>query len=172
MLPTTFQLISNYPNTPISELVFYIPGQFYTQDTLVIRNGFYVGRYSNLTLEQQRIKFPNMTIMSLDEVATLSEEAAKKSVSEISSEKYNDMLEMLPPLGLVLAEKAASFKFMEMYSGNVANIFARVVLDERMNPDDSDSPFIRRYFTLRDKVTLSHSEIIKRCYEYINLNKQ
>ena len=80
-------------------------------------------------------------------------EEYRQPVSEITAERFNDMLEVLPPLGWVFSEsgREQSFKLMEMYCGNVTDIFAK----------SGD-----RYFQLRDHVTLPHGDIMKQVRGY------
>ncbi|EDT2962903.1 DUF1419 domain-containing protein [Salmonella enterica subsp. enterica] len=76
-------------------------------------------------------------------------------VTEISSERFDYMLEVLPPLDWHFNESggAQSFKLAEMYADNVTNIFAK---------------YGDRFFELRDHVTLTHSEIIERVKVYVD----
>lgn len=166
-LPSTSELLSKYSNHSVTVLAFYIPGQLWIQDEIVVRNNQYVGRYSNKTLEQSRDEYPTLTIISLDEAAKIIEDSAKQPVREIDNARYEDMLEVLPPIDWKIAEGADSFKFMEMYSGNITDIFASIITDEFIDPDNQYSARVRRYFTLRDHVRMPHTEIIKLCREFM-----
>ncbi|MGQ3665362.1 hypothetical protein [Citrobacter braakii] len=75
-------------------------------------------------------------------------------VEETTEERFNDMLEILPPLDWHHNEGggAQSFKMMEMYCGNVTDIFVQSGA---------------RYFRLRDRVTLAHHEIMARVRAYL-----
>lgn len=64
---------------------------------------------------------------------------------EISAERFNGMLELLPPLDWHIGASSQSFRLMEMTCGNVTAIFA---------------VYGGRYFELCDRVTLTHDEII------------
>lgn len=154
---TTPDFIAKYSDLPVSELAFYIPEKLYIQDEIVINDGRYVGRYSNKTLEEQREEYPLMVIISYDEVVELINNAAKTAVSEITAERFNDMLECMWPLGWHNGVGSESFKFAEMYTGKITSIFAYFT-DEATQK--------RRYFTFRDLVTIGHSEIISRCREF------
>lgn len=154
---STLDFIAKYSNLPVSELTFYIPGELHIQDEIVIKNGSYVGRYCNKTLEEQREEHPEMVIISYDEVTELINNAAKTAVSEITADRFNDMLECMWPLGWHNGVGSESFKFAEMHTGKITDIFAYFT-DEATQK--------RRYFTFRDLVTIGHSEIISRCREY------
>jgi len=156
-LPTTADYVKKYENIPVKELGFYIPGQLYMQDAITLRDNNLVGLYGNKTLEQYREEYPTMIISSLDEIVIFVNEAGKSPVEEIDAERYDNMLEMLWPIGWNNGTDSGSFKYSEMYSGEVAYIYA-FFTDASTNK--------RRYFTLRDLVTMPHSEIIQRCRDY------
>jgi hypothetical protein len=159
---STASYIKKYSHLPVSELVLYIPGKSSIQDTVVVRDGSYVGQYSNKTLEQYREEHPSMIITSFDEAIMLTEELVKTDVSEITEERYNDMLECLWPIDWKQGSGTDSFKFREMYSGNITDIFA-FIKDEVSGE--------RRYFTFRDNVRMAHSEIIAKCSAFIAKGK-
>ncbi|EBR0232188.1 TPA: hypothetical protein OOF66_003368 [Morganella morganii] len=78
------------------------------------------------------------------------EKAAKTDVTEITEEEYTERMNTLTPYDRQGAFRSETFKFMEMYLGNITDIFAKI-----------DG----RYFTFRDQCYLAHSEIIRRVYE-------
>lgn len=168
-LLTISELISKCSQHSITVLAFYIPKQLHLHDLIVVRNNKFVSKYSNLTIEQMRLEYPTITIVTFDEAELLINDAALLPVSEIDSERYHDMLEVLPPLNWTGGEEADSFKIIEMYCGSVTSIFASIIIDNHIDSDDHYSTRARRYFTLRDNVNLAHSEIIKRCYEYMSI---
>jgi len=154
-LPTAADYVKKYESLPLKELGFYIPGQLYMQDAITFRDNKYVGLYGNKTLEQYREAHPTMIISSIDEIVIFVDEAAKSPVEEIDAERYENMLEMLWPIGWNNGTDTGSFKYREMYSGKVTDIFA-FFTDASSNK--------RRYFTLRDLVTMPH--VIQRCQDY------
>jgi hypothetical protein len=160
------------PNTTATvtrpELYFYIPGNCHPQDVAIIPTGcvyddttpagdIYRGAYSGKTLEQYKAEHPSILLLTWEEVEQQANDAARQPVSEITEEKYEEMLEVLPPMNCCYLGVTASFMLMEMYSGNVTDIFARVHV----------APNEFRYFRLRDLCTLTHGEIIERCMAFM-----
>ena len=152
------------------ELYFYIPGNCHPQDVAIIPAGcmyddttpaadIYRGAYSGKTLEEFKEEHPSILLLSWEEVEQQANDAAKQPVSEITEEKYSEMLEVLPPMNWRIEGSNASFMLMEMYSGNVTDIFARICV----------APNAYRFFRLRDVLTLKHSEIIERCLAFIEM---
>lgn len=150
------------------ELYFYIPGNCHPQDVAIIPAGsvynettpaaeIYRGLYSGNTLEEYKLEHPSILLLTWEEVEQQANDAAKLPVSEISEEKYEEMLEVLPPLNCCYRGVTASFMLMEMYSGNITDIFARI----------SVAPNEFRYFRLRDLCTLKHDEIVERCRAFM-----
>ncbi|WP_413484594.1 hypothetical protein [Morganella psychrotolerans] len=78
------------------------------------------------------------------------EQAAKTDVSEITEKKYNERLSVMTPYDRQGAFGSETFKLMDMYLGNITDIFIRI-----------DG----RFFTFRDECYLAHSQIISRIYE-------
>ncbi|HHG8879941.1 DUF1419 domain-containing protein [Citrobacter portucalensis] len=150
------------------ELYFYIPGNCHPQDVAIIPAGsvydeatpaadIYRGLYSGKTLEEFKSEHPSILLLTWEEVEQRAIDAAKLPVSEISEEKYAEMLEVLPPMNYFTKGVTASFMLMEMYSGNVTDIFARITVATNE----------LRYFRLRDLCTLKHDEIVERCNAFM-----
>ncbi|PXW47915.1 uncharacterized protein DUF1419 [Grimontella sp. AG753] len=150
------------------ELYFYVPGKCNPQDVAIIPAGcmyddstpaadIYRGAYSGKSLEEYKAEYPSILLLTWEEVEEHANEAARLPVSEITEEKYQEMLEVLPPMNWCNLGETASFMLMEMYSGNVTDIFSKI----RVAPNEF------RYFRLRDLCTLTHSEIIERCTAFM-----
>ena len=80
------------------------------------------------------------------------EDKAKTPVSEISAAQFNDALYVMYPIDWCFHANTESFKSMEMYFGNVTSIYVR---------------FDNRFFTFRDVVMLTHSEIMEKVRVFI-----
>lgn len=80
------------------------------------------------------------------------EEKAKTAVSEISEAQFNDQLNLMYPIDWCFYANTESFKSMEMYFGNVTSIYIRCN---------------NRFFTFRDVVMLTHSEIMEKVRVFI-----
>ncbi|WP_052181566.1 hypothetical protein [Plesiomonas sp. ZOR0011] len=76
-------------------------------------------------------------------------------VTEISSERFNEMFGVLPPMDWRCGGNGESFKLMEMYFAYITNIFAR---------------YGDRYFEMRDRVTLPHATIMERVRRFAEGN--
>lgn len=156
------------PNTTATvkrpELYFYIPGKSHPQDVAIIPAGctyddstpaadIYRGGYSGKSLEEYKAEHPSILLLTWEEVEAQANDAVRQPVSEITEETYEEMFEVLPPMNCCYLGITASFMLVEMYSGNVTDIFARF----RLGPNNY------RYFRFRDLCTLTHSEIVERC---------
>lgn len=143
------------------EMYFYIPGRNTAQDGAVLnKDGEYIGMWSGKTLDAYKVEYPTMILVSLDELQVQVAEAAKQPVSEIDAEKYNDSLEVMPPMNWRSENGHSSFMFVEMYTMDITNIFVE------MKINDTE----KRYFTLRDSCNLKQSEIYKKCIDYMMSN--
>lgn len=114
---------------------------------------------SGRTLEQLNAGGDNVELIPSDEAYQRYSDGFICPVTEISAERYNDMLEVLPPLDWNFNESGGpqSFKLAEMYCGNVTAIFAQ---------------YGDRCFELRDRVTLTHQAIIERVKGFIGREGQ
>ena len=133
--------------TEFREPVFYVPNECCIIDTAVNRDGTLRGQYSGETLDQIRLRYPNAEIGEWDIVYAAAEEACKTEPSEITEDKFLEMLNVLPPVRWVRQGGAESFKLSERYYGSITAIYARIG---------------KRYFTFSDNIAMPHDEIIKR----------
>ncbi|MEJ7804383.1 MAG: hypothetical protein WKG03_00460 [Telluria sp.] len=69
---------------------------------------------------------------------------------EITADKFDEMLGVMPPTLWVRNGDDETFQLCEMYSENVCYIFARMGA---------------RYFALRDRNTLNHKQILTKIRE-------
>ncbi|EDW9825518.1 hypothetical protein GTR05_004746 [Salmonella enterica] len=108
------------------------------------------------TLEQLNKHGDFWELITVEEACARFSEANYQPVTEITEERFTDMLEVLPPLDWQGTPDSQSFKMMEMYSGNITDIFAQV------------GP---RYFQMRNHVTLTHEQIIEKVRVFISAEK-
>ncbi|HHH2235411.1 TPA: DUF1419 domain-containing protein [Yersinia enterocolitica] len=141
----------------IPEMWFYIPGNLWATGVAIWKSGAYICGYTKQTLEQLRQQHPTMVLLSFDAVEKAIEESAITSVIEISEDKYNEFLNILPPLDWVGGEGSCTFKLREMYVGNITSIYVRY----------HDGECRYKYFTFRNRVTIKHVEILNLVREYI-----
>ncbi|MCP2234015.1 hypothetical protein [Erwinia aphidicola] len=97
------------------------------------------------TLEQLNADGGNFEMVTFEEAYQRHCDTYILAPVEISAERFNDMLELLPPLDWHIGASSQSFRLMEMTCVNVTAIFA---------------VYGGRYFELCDRVTLTHDEII------------
>ncbi|QKJ09195.1 hypothetical protein [Yersinia bercovieri] len=136
---------------------FYIPGNLWATGVATWKDGAYICAYTKQTLEQLRQQHPTMVLLSFDAVEKAIEESAITSVIEISEEKYNEFLNVLPPLDWAGGEGHCTFKLRAMYVGNITSIYVRYHVGECRY----------KYFTFRNRVTIKHIEILNLVRKYI-----
>lgn len=106
------------------------------------------------TLAEIRKRYPDAVYMEFDKASKIMDEKHRLPVMEITKERWWEMLEVLPPQGWKQTGEGESFKMIEHWSGSITDIYVRI--------HDHD-----RYFVLRDNFTLAHSEVIRRCNQFI-----
>ncbi|RZF11084.1 MULTISPECIES: hypothetical protein [Serratia] len=134
------------------QMVFYIPGTTWPLDVAIWLEDRFVTS-SGKTLEQLQQRNPACILVSYEEAKRGMYEAASLPVRRISKDEYMDKLEMLPPLDWKYFDGHESFKMMEMYCGNITDIFAQLG---------------NSYFAMRDHVSLPHAEIMQRVRTFID----
>ncbi len=77
--------------------------------------------------------------------------AKKLPISQIDKETYNENLCVLPPLDWRHGDHSESFKMIEMYCGDITEIYVRFRCD---------------YFVMRDNRYLTHNQIMVRVEEF------
>jgi hypothetical protein len=142
--------------TQETTLCFWKTGTITIYDFAVLVGGKYLSQYGGNTLEELQRDDPEIKLVKYSEFAAAHDENASTPVSEITSERYNDMLETLPPMKWRSAGNSESFMFPEYYSGRVTSIF---VMYGGLEP---------RYFTFRGIDTLTAAEIENKIKLYIS----
>lgn len=104
------------------------------------------------TLDDLRAEYPDVSIEEFEVAYKAIESCFIKPVHPVSAEQFIEALEVMPPLNWVRAEDSESFKSMEMTYGNVTRIWVRV----------GD-----HYFSLSDRRTLTHAQILERVVSYL-----
>ena len=106
------------------------------------------GLYSGDDLPALQARYPGARITSLDEYDAEHDKAWTTEPARITAERFEEMLEILPPRQRVRAGAYESFKMIERLSGSITSIFARL----------GDS-----YWSFSGHDDMPHSEIIRRC---------
>ncbi len=128
------------------QMVFYVPGTMWPVGVAIWLDGEYVTSCGQTLAQLQQVK-PACELVTFEAALRAMNDAAKLPVQRISKDEYMEKLEMLPPLDWQFSAGYSSFKMMEMYSGNITDIYVKLG-DE--------------HFKLRDHVTLPHSQIMTR----------
>ncbi|WP_426575600.1 hypothetical protein ACP179_01765 (plasmid) [Xenorhabdus stockiae] len=119
-------------------MVYYVPRELKMLDVVVLVDG-----------EYQR--HPSCELISCENADHTIGDVAKRSVQRVSADEYMDKLGILP-LHLRGGCGSESFKIREMRMGKIADIYVNIG---------------KEHFTLRDDVSLSHSEIVQRVKAFI-----
>jgi uncharacterized protein DUF1419 len=90
---------------------------------------------------------PNLVVLGLDDAMACHEAAFRSDPEEITADKWDDMLGVLPPVGWRNDGAGESFKMSEDLTGRITGIY--VALDGR-------------YFTFNDSVGMSHADCCAR----------
>ncbi len=138
----------------MSDYVFWRTGSKYIKAYAILQDGVYY--CGNKTLEELRATDPEIQLITESEYFDKMYELVKTNVSEITAERYFDMLEILPPVAWSSSGGVESFKMSERLIGNITDIYAK----KRIGLTD-------RYFTFIDKITLPHTEIRDRVNQFI-----
>lgn len=92
---------------------------------------------------------PDLVVLDLKEAAKREDDAHRTEPAEISAERFQEMLGILPPVGWRITGNGESFKISEPLTGNIHSIFVK--LNER-------------HFTFDDCITLKHDEICAKVF--------
>jgi hypothetical protein len=108
--------------------------------------GEYTGMYSHENLEDIGKRYANVQMGEWDEVYQKMQDAYRHPPTEITKERFWDMLECLPPVSWVRGDNdSESFKMSERTIGNLTGVFVRRG---------------KRYFELTEDITKPHAEIM------------
>ena len=125
---------------------YYQPGTLTIIDTIHPTTG--LGLYGKKTLADVKEEYEGAEIWDFDKAIAHKEESDKTTPQEISAERFDEMLCVLPPSGWVRRDGAESFKMSERWSGSITSIFCRIG---------------EKFFEFRDTIATSHDEICKKC---------
>ncbi len=127
----------------MKEPVFYQPGK-----TIIdfVKNG--LSEVYGETLEQIQARYPGAEIGDYDTVKAEIEAGMIHPAKRITEEEWMYALETLPPMKWRNGVLSESFMMSELTYGNITAIYVRIA---------------DRFYTLQDRVSLSHVEIIRKC---------
>lgn len=128
------------------EKAFHVCGNPWVIDVAIERpDGVFVSQYGGLTLEEVQAQNPGAELMDYDEALALIEASCKTEPHQIDAERFDDCLNILPPVRWVINGDCESFLMSERTNGRVTAIFVKL----------GDT-----YWSFEDDCGLSHSEII------------
>lgn len=90
-----------------------------------------------------------LVVIPTDQAMKRHEQAAKTPPEEITEERFNDMLNVLPPVDWTITGNGESFKMSERYTGSITSIFVKLN---------------QRCFTFRDTIKLPHDDCCARVF--------
>lgn len=109
------------------------------------------------TLEEVRKRYPDAQAMPYAEAARAIEEGLiAHPVERISEERYNEMLNVLPPCNWVRGGSVESFHISEAITGSVVNVFVRIGSD---------------HFSLYSRARTTHGERLSHCRNLVDQEK-
>jgi hypothetical protein len=103
----------------MSQFFFANPALTHCEDGAVLKDGAYVGQYSGMTLEQLQLRDPAIQLIDSDEFVANHDRMLTTDPVEIDVERFEYMLEVLPPCSWVRDPGSQSFYMSEFTSGNV-----------------------------------------------------
>lgn len=119
----------------------------------------YMGEKDGQAVFVEKVPYPTAEIMEWEEASKLYEaaQAAKYigPVSLITQDRFNYLLEVLPPEDWQRGGSSESFKLMERLSGNITTIAARIGND---------------YYEFNDNARMTHVAIIEKIAKAIEAN--
>jgi hypothetical protein len=128
---------------------FYVPGSLHIIDTATANGLSTICRES---LEQIRVRYPQAELRDFDEVCNeinkLNEQRFNQPPSEITEKRWDEMLNIMPPMKWRSGCGAESFMICEATVSHFHSIFCKV----------GD-----RYFEMTGSKFLTHEEIAGRC---------
>jgi nicotinamide riboside kinase len=114
--------------------------------------GIYRTRSSGETLEQLQAKYPAIQLQDQAQAWLDWVHSYRQDPKRISAERYDAMLNILPPMRWVQDGDRASFKMSEFTFDKITDIFAKIGED---------------YFQLTDDYTLDHDDIMTLCQAFL-----
>ena len=136
---------------PCAPRVVFLPSSHTVQDFMSPEGLTWFGRK---TFEQCQAEHADAVLIDADEAYARRDAGFIKPVSETTAERFDYALNVLPPGKWTGPGGRESFYVTERIVGNIVDWYARV--DER-------------YFTLTDRATLGHREVMERVSAFMAL---
>lgn len=95
-------------------------------EAIALNDGSIVSVSTFETLEALQVQYWDMALMTEDEADAMYCTRLFRPWAEISEARWNDQLNVMPPLDWRSSPVGETFKSSEMYSGRVTHIFAHI----------------------------------------------
>ena len=132
---------------------FYVPGEMHIIEFMKPEG---IGAISGESLDQIKARYPGAVLMGSEEAIKQVDAAMTAAyctgAHEITAERFNEMLTVLPPAKWIQDAAAESFMLEERLVGIIATHFIRI--------DD-------RYFEMNANIRTTHAELVKMAAEHI-----
>lgn len=140
----------------MDERVFFDQKSLNLVDSVHEVNGVLRGYYCHQTLDEMKVRYPEIVIMDTMEAVKLHESKFITPVTEIDHDRFSEMLDVLPPSRWRNFPGGEHFHICERISGSIVSWCVRIG---------------NRYFTFQDVSNLPTDEIAKRCLAFIEAKK-
>lgn len=132
---------------------WYVPGETHIVDLIYPDDGLTLHFAEDAAQISER--YPSAQRLSCDDAWRAADavglERYRKDVSEVTEERFNDALNVLPPVGWTTRQGVESFRISERIWGAITDIYARLG---------------ERYFVLSDDIRLSPTIVAERVAAY------
>ena len=125
---------------------FYVPGKPGIIDAVNPATGR--GLYSGETLTEVNARYPSAVLGDFETVCDSQDAYWISQPVQITADRFNEMLGVLPPVGWESQSNGEVFKLSERTSGMITAIFCRL----------GD-----RYFEMQDRIDMPFDAVIKAC---------
>ena len=140
----------------MDERVFFDQKSQNLVDSVHEVNGVVRGYYSHQTLEEMKVRYPDIVVMDTMEAVKLHESKFITPVTEIDHDRFDEMLNVLPPSRWVRFAGREHFHICERISGSIVSWCVRIG---------------SRYFTFQDTSNMTTQQVAERCVAFIDAAK-
>jgi hypothetical protein len=133
---------------------WYVPGETHIVDLIHPDDGLTLHYREDET--QVRARYPNAQRLSCEDAWKAADAVGtaryRQDITEVTAERFNDALNVLPPVGWTTRQGIDSFRISERIWGSITDIYARL----------GD-----RFFKLSDDIRLSPDIVVERVRAFV-----